>query len=85
MTLSFVAALAWLVVVNIRAMFPSRDELWTFAYVMIALAVPILIGIFLQHGALLALVFFLTGMWVMRWPVIYLGRWISRMMGRNAE
>ena len=84
MSLSVVAALIWMVAVNLRAMFPSRDNHWTFAYFMIALAVPILLGLFLQHGILLTVVFFLTGMWVMRWPVIYLGRWAKRVFRNDA-
>ena len=85
MSLSVIAALIWMVVVNMRAMFPSRDKHWRFAYVMIAIAVPILIGIFLQHGILLGCVFLLAGMWIMRWPVIYLGRWVKRVVGHGAS
>lgn len=85
MSLSFIAALCWMVVVNLGAMFPSKDNHWRFAYVMIALAVPVLIGIFVQHGLLLAVVFFLAGMWIMRWPVIYLGRWLRKVSGNGSS
>jgi len=82
MSLSFVAALVWMVVVNLRAMFPSKDHHWTFAYVMIALGVPILVWVYLDHGLLLAAVLLLGAMWVMRWPVIYLTRWLRRQVSR---
>lgn len=81
MTLSLTLALAWLLVANIRAMFPSKDYLWNFAYVMMAIGVPILIGVFVQNGIWMALLVFVMAAWVMRWPVIYLGRWLRRKFG----
>ncbi len=48
MTLSITAAFIWLIVANLRAMFPSKDHHWKFAYVMIAIGIPILIGVALQ-------------------------------------
>ncbi|SHH74438.1 DUF2484 family protein [Cognatishimia maritima] len=82
MSLSIVAALIWMLIVNIRAMFPSKDNHWKFAYAMIALGVPILIWVYLDHGLILAAVLLLGAMWVMRWPVIYLSRWIRRKVGQ---
>lgn len=79
MTFSVIAAFIWLIVVNLRAMFPSQDHHWRFAYVMIAIGVSILILLVIENGPLVALVFLLAGMWIMRWPVIYLGRWIKKV------
>lgn len=79
---SVVAALVWMVVVNLRAMFPSKDNHWNFAYGMIAIGVPILIWVFIDHGPLVAGVLLLGAMWVMRWPVIYLSRWLRRKVGQ---
>lgn len=82
MSLSVIAALLWMVVVNLRAMFPSKDNHWKFAYDMIAVGVPILIWVLMDHGPLLAGVLLLGAMWVMRWPVIYLSRWLRRKVGQ---
>lgn len=82
MSLSIVAALIWMLAVNLRAMFPSKDNHWTFAYAMIAIGVPILIWVYLDHGLLMAAVLLVGAMWVMRWPVIYLSRWIRRKVGK---
>lgn len=82
MTGSVIAALIWMLVVNLRAMFPSKDNHWKFAYAMIAVGIPILIWVFLEHGLLLAAVLLLGAMWVMRWPVIYLTRWLRRKVGQ---
>ncbi|MBO9402133.1 DUF2484 family protein [Shimia sp. R9_3] len=77
MSLSLTCAFVWLIAANLRAMFPSKDNLWTFAYVMIALGVPIVIGVAIQHNIWLALVLVGMGAWIMRWPVIYLWRWVK--------
>lgn len=82
MSSSVIAALLWMLAVNLRAMFPSRDNHWKFAYVMIAIGVPILIWVFIDHGPLLAAVLLVGAMWVMRWPVIYLSRWLRRKVGQ---
>ncbi|MGR3636159.1 MAG: DUF2484 family protein [Shimia sp.] len=78
MTLSLALACVWFVVANFRAMFPSKDQLWRFAYVMIAIAVPILIGVYVQNGPWIALILLIMGGWVMRWPVYYLWLWFKK-------
>ncbi|MFY0618675.1 DUF2484 family protein [Shimia sp.] len=78
MTLSLTCAFLWLVAANLRAMFPSKDHHWRFAYVMIAIGVPIVIGVAYQHNIWIALVVLLMGGWIMRWPVIFFWRWLKR-------
>ena len=78
MSLSVTLALLWMLAANVRAMFPSKDHLWRFAYGMIVIGVPILIFVWYEHGVLLALVFLFAAMWIMRWPVIYLWRWVKQ-------
>lgn len=78
MSWSVTLALLWMLAANLRAMFPSKDNLWRFAYGMIALGVPILIFVWYEHGVWLALVFLFAAMWIMRWPVVYLWRWVKR-------
>lgn len=82
MSYSVIAALLWLVVTNVKAMFPSKDHHWRFAYAMIAIGVPILGWVYWEHGFALAAVLLIGAMWVMRWPVIYLTRWAKRMVRR---
>ncbi len=78
MSWPLVFALAWLVVVNVRGMFPSRDHHWRFAYGMMALGVPILGLVWWHHGLWYALLLLVLAGWVMRWPVIYGWRWLRR-------
>ncbi|MBO9473505.1 DUF2484 family protein [Shimia sp. R10_1] len=81
MSLSLISACVWLIAANLRAMFPSKDHHWRFAYVMMAIGVPIVIGLAVQHNIWFALVFVGMGAWIMRWPVIYLWRWVKRKLG----
>ena len=80
MSLSVVFALIWLVVVNVRGMFPSRDHHWHFAYGMMGLGVPLLVFLWWENGFWYALVAFVLAGWIMRWPVIYGWRWLRRKL-----
>lgn len=78
MTAPVIAALIWLIAANLIGMLPSRDHHWRNAYVLIAVAVPILIWLVYAKGLLWALAFLLAAGSVLRWPVIFLLRWIRR-------
>ena len=82
MTPSLIAAFAWLALANVRAMFPSRDHLWTFAYFLIALGAPIFVWLVVDTGWLAALLFLAAAASVLRWPVLYLWRWMKRLTGQ---
>ncbi|MEL6571926.1 MAG: DUF2484 family protein [Pseudomonadota bacterium] len=81
MTLSIAAAALWLVVANVLAMIPSNDNHWRRAYFLIAIGVPLLGWVTYQNGPWIALVILACGMSVLRWPVIYLTRWIKQQLG----
>ncbi|MFZ3581109.1 DUF2484 family protein [Loktanella sp. DJP18] len=69
-------ALLWLIVANLKAMFPSRDHHWRFAYLMIALGIPLLGWLTWNQGPVVGLLFLAAGASVLRWPLIYLMRWL---------
>ncbi|MGX0975187.1 hypothetical protein ACSSVY_000885 [Roseovarius sp. MBR-51] len=81
MTVSLVVACLWAVAANVLAMLPSRNNYWRRAYVLIALGVPILGFVTWQNGPWIGLLVMVAGMSVLRWPVIYLGRWIRQRLG----
>lgn len=83
MSLSLVLACGWLVLTNLLGMIPSKRNHWPQAYAMIALGLPLLGLVFWQHGVWMALLFLAAAMSVLRWPVIYLGRWVRRKLGRG--
>ncbi|MEX0279400.1 MAG: DUF2484 family protein [Ruegeria sp.] len=78
MTLSLALAGLWGVIANVLAMIPSKDNHWTRAYFLIAVGVPILGYVTYENGPWIGLVVLAAGMSVLRWPVIYLGRWLRK-------
>lgn len=77
MSLSLLLALAWVIIANVLAMIPSRDNHWTRAYVLIALGIPLLGYVTYENGPWWGLGLLLAGMSILRWPVIYLFRWVT--------
>ena len=83
MTLSLACAALWLIVANVLAMIPSKDNHWRRAYVLIAVGVPLLGWVTYQNGPWIGLLVLAAGMSVLRWPVIYLSRWIKQQFARD--
>jgi len=82
MNLSLILACIWAITANVLAMTPSRDNHWRRAYVLIAIGIPILGFVTYENGPWYGLAVLLGGMSVLRWPVIYLTRWL-RGLGRS--
>lgn len=82
MSLSAVAALLWLLAANVIAMFPSRDHHWTNAYILIALGIPLAGWVMFVHGPVWGLLLVACGASVLRWPLIYLSRWVRARLRR---
>lgn len=80
MTLSLALACLWAVSANILAMIPSGDNHWRRAYVLIAVGIPILGFLTYENGPWVGLVALLAGMSILRWPVIYFGRWLRGLV-----
>ncbi|WP_294620298.1 DUF2484 family protein [uncultured Roseovarius sp.] len=81
MTLSVVLACLWIILANILGMIPSRDNHWRRAYMLIALGIPLLVFVIYQNGPWWGLAFLIAAMSVLRWPVVYLGRWLRARVG----
>ena len=82
MSLSLILACAWAFAANVLAMLPSRDNHWTYAYVLITVGIPILGFVTWQHGPWIGLLILAAGMSILRWPVVYLTRWVRRQVAR---
>lgn len=82
MSLSLILACVWALVANVLAMTPSKDYHWRNAYVLIGIGIPILGFVTWQNGPWIGLLVMVAAISVLRWPVIYLGRWIKRRTGR---
>ena len=78
MTVSLILAALWALIANILAMTPSKDHHWSNAYVLIGVGIPILGFVVWQHGPWIGMLVLAAGMSVLRWPVRYLLRYLSR-------
>lgn len=83
MTLSLTLACVWAVAANVLAMIPSRDNHWSRAYLLIAIGIPLLGYVTYENGPWWGLAVLIAGMSVLRWPVIYLNRWLRRCLNRG--
>ncbi|MDX5349890.1 MAG: DUF2484 family protein, partial [Paracoccaceae bacterium] len=57
------------------------DYHWRAAYVLIALGVPLLGWVTWETGPIVGMVILAAGASILRWPVVYLWRWLRRQMG----
>lgn len=80
MNLSIVLACVWAVAANVLAMIPSKDNLWFRAYILIVIGVPLLGFVVYQNGPWVGLFVLFAGISLLRWPVIYLSRWVRKRM-----
>lgn len=78
---SVILACLWVILAHVIGLLPSRDRHWRAAYVLIAIGLPILAYVFYQNGIVLGLVVLAGAMSILRWPVIYLWRWLKRVAG----
>lgn len=76
MTPSLIVALVWFVAANVLALLPSRDNHWARAYMLIAVGVPLLGWVTYENGPWVGLLMLAAGASVLRWPLIYLMRWL---------
>ncbi|MFW8594752.1 DUF2484 family protein [Cribrihabitans neustonicus] len=82
MTASLILAAVWALAANVLAILPSRDNHWTRAYVLIAFGIPLLGYVTYENGPWWGLALLLAGMSILRWPLIYLGRWLRDTFSR---
>lgn len=71
---ALVLACLWVLLAAAITALPNRYH-WRAAYGLIATGVPLLAYVFWQQGVIWGLVVLACGASVLRWPLIYLGRW----------
>ncbi|MEM8788276.1 MAG: DUF2484 family protein [Pseudomonadota bacterium] len=81
MTSGLLWACVWAVVANVIAVLPSKRSHWPQAYALIAIGLPILVLVWIQNGAWVALLVLAAGASILRWPVRYLWAWLRRRLG----
>jgi len=85
MSISLTLACIWAVIANVLAMTPSKDHHWRNAYVLIAIGIPIIGYVTVQHGLWTGLIVLAAACSVLRWPVIYLSRWVRRITAQGSS
>ncbi|TCO72940.1 DUF2484 family protein [Rhodovulum euryhalinum] len=82
MNASLVLACLWVIVAAALGGLPERFH-WPAAYGLIAVGIPILGFVTYQNGPFLGLVALAAGCSVLRWPLLYFGRWMMRPLRRR--
>ncbi len=83
MSLSLILACIWAITANVLGMIPSRDNHWFRAYVLIGVGLPLLAFVVYENGPWWGLFVLFAAMSVLRWPMIYLGRWVRGCFARG--
>ena len=84
MTPTFALACLWCVLANVIAMFPSKHKHWPAAYVLMTFGLPILAWVYWVDGIWFGIAFTLAGLSILRWPVVYLMRWLRALVRPRA-
>lgn len=78
MNWALAAAFGWLIVANVVAMLPTRDQHRTSAYTLISVGIPILGWVTWANGPVWGIALLFMGCSVLRWPLVFLFRWLRR-------
>ncbi|WP_342076199.1 DUF2484 family protein [Yoonia sp. SS1-5] len=81
MMTSILAICLWVLLAFVMQLIPSNDHHWRRAYVLIGLGIPLLIWVTWQSGPWIGALGLLIGGMVLRWPLIFLYRWVRRKLG----
>lgn len=81
--MSLASALLWLIAANVIALLPSQDHHWRNACRLIAVGLPLLVWVVYENGPWWGLAFLAAAGSVLRWPLIYLGRWLRQSARRG--
>lgn len=82
MNWSIVAGLVWLILANVVGLFPSKDHHWRNAYRLIAVGLPLLAWVVHENGIWWGVAFLVAAGSVLRWPLVYLWRWLRGQVWR---
>ncbi len=80
MNLSFLFVCLWVVLAFVLQMIPSKDNHWRRAYFLIIIGIPLVGWVTKENGPVLGLLAVAIGTSVLRWPMIYMARWVREQI-----
>ena len=83
MSLPLILVFVWLIAANVMAMIPSRDNHWQRAYFLIGVGVPLIGWVTWVNGPVVGVLALAAGASILRWPLLFLGRWMRRQFQRD--
>lgn len=74
----------WVVLATLIGLMPRRFH-WRGAIFLMVFLVPLLPYVWVQVNPFIALLFLAGVMSILRWPLIFLGRWINRQVAKITD
>jgi hypothetical protein len=84
MSLPLILAFLWLILANVLAMIPSNDSHRSRAVFLIVIGVPLIGWVTWSNGPVVGLLLLAAGVSVLRWPVLFLLRWVRRRISGDS-
>lgn len=85
MSASLILACLWCVLANVIGMFPSKKKHWPAAYVLISFGIPLVAFVVWENGIWFGLVALVAGASILRWPVLFLLRWLKSIFADQTK
>ncbi len=83
MSLPLILVFVWMILANVMAMIPSRDNHWQRAYFLMAVGVPLIGWVTYVNGPVVGVLALAAGASVLRWPLLFLGRWMRQRFQKD--
>ena len=83
MSLPLILVFVWMILANVMAMIPSRDNHWQRAYFLMAVGVPLIGWVTYVNGPVVGVLALAAGASVLRWPLLFLSRWMRQRFQKD--
>jgi len=84
MTAAILCLAVWVVLATLIGLMPRRFH-WRGAILLMILLVPLVPYVWVRVNPFIALLFLAGVMSILRWPLIFLGRWLNRQFTKITD